>query len=79
MMQHNVTVSKTIKALMDEKKYQSTKDILLTMNPADIAAVFEELAEEAGLAPDALSSELTLMELDGFVEARAGRVYALKA
>ena len=45
-MQHNVTVSKTIKALMDEKKYQSTKDILLTMNPADIAAVFEELAEE---------------------------------
>ena len=46
MMQHNVTVSKTIKALMDEKKYQSTKDILLTMNPADIAAVFEELAEE---------------------------------
>ena len=43
MMQHNVTVSKTIKALMDEKKYQSTKDILLTMNPADIAAVFEEL------------------------------------
>ena len=40
---------------------------------------FEELAEEAGLAPDALSSELTLMELDGFVEARAGRVYALKA
>ena len=46
MMQHNLSVAKTIKALLDEKKYQSTKDILLTMNPADIAAIFEELAEE---------------------------------
>ena len=46
MAVHNVTVEKTIKALLDEKKYQTLKDILVTMNPADIAAVFEELDEE---------------------------------
>lgn len=36
---------KTIKTLLDEKKYQTLKDILVTMEPADIAAVFEELDE----------------------------------
>ena len=46
MAVHSVTVEKTIKALLDEKKYQTLKDILVTMNPADIAAVFEELDEE---------------------------------
>ncbi|MBO4289313.1 MAG: magnesium transporter, partial [Lachnospiraceae bacterium] len=46
MAVHRVTVEKTIKALLDEKKYQTLKDILVTMNPADIAAVFEELDEE---------------------------------
>ena len=39
---------------------------------------FEELTQETGLTPDALSAELTLMELDGVVEPRAGRIYALK-
>ena len=39
---------------------------------------FEELTQEAGISPEALSAELTLMELDGVVEARAGRIYALK-
>ncbi|MBQ9198456.1 MAG: DNA-processing protein DprA [Clostridia bacterium] len=38
---------------------------------------FEELAGESGIAPEELSAELTLMELDGVIEARAGRVYAL--
>ncbi|MBR1845820.1 MAG: magnesium transporter [Oscillospiraceae bacterium] len=46
MAVHNVTVEKTILALLDEKKYQTLKDILVTMEPADIAAVFEELDEE---------------------------------
>ena len=68
MMQHNLSVAKTIKALLDEKKYQSTKDILLTMNPADIAAVFEELAEERipllfRLLPKEAAAE-TFAELD---------------
>jgi len=39
---------------------------------------FEELAEETGIPTDALTGELTLMELDGLVELCAGRVYALK-
>ena len=68
MMQHNLSVAKTIKALLDEKKYQSTKDILLTMNPADIAAIFEELAEERipllfRLLPKEAAAE-TFAELD---------------
>ncbi len=46
MTAHSVTVEKTIKALLDEKKYQTLKDVLVTMNPADIAGVFESLDEE---------------------------------
>ena len=43
MAAHTVTVEKTIRSLLDNKKYQTLKDILVTMEPADIAAVFEEL------------------------------------
>lgn len=39
---------------------------------------FEELISETGIPADTLTGELTLMELDGVVEPRAGRVYALK-
>ena len=39
------TFEKTIRSLLDGKKYQTLKDILVTMEPADIAAVFEELDE----------------------------------
>ena len=46
MAEHTVTVERTIKRLLDEKKYPTLKDILVTMNPADIAAVFEALDEE---------------------------------
>ena len=45
MAAHQVTVEGTILALLNEKKYQTLKDILVTMEPADIAAVFEELDE----------------------------------
>ena len=38
---------------------------------------FEELLSETGLAPADLSSELSLLELDGQVEKRPGRAYAL--
>ena len=41
----SIHFDKTIKSLLDEKKYQTLKDILVTMEPADIAAVFEELDE----------------------------------
>ena len=46
MAEHNVTVESTLKALLNDKKYATLKDILVTMNPSDIAAIFEELDEE---------------------------------
>ena len=46
MIAQNITVEKTIKALLDEKKYASLKDILATMEPVDIAALFEALDED---------------------------------
>ena len=38
---------------------------------------FEELITLTGLSPDVLTGELAMLELDGVVESRAGRAYAL--
>ena len=46
MAEHNVSLAKSLKKLLDDKKYQTLKDILTTMNGADIAAVFEDMDEE---------------------------------
>ncbi len=46
MAEHSVTMEKTLLKLLDEKKYSTLRDILITMNPSDIAAIFDELAEE---------------------------------
>ncbi len=46
MAEQFVTLQKSLKKLLDEKKYQTLKDVLGTMNGADIAAVFEDLDEE---------------------------------
>ena len=46
MVQVNVTLTETIKKLLEEKKYSTLKDILTTMMPFDIAAVFSELQSE---------------------------------
>ena len=46
MAEHNVTVESTLTALLSEKKYATIRDILITMNPSDIASIFDELAEE---------------------------------
>lgn len=46
MAEHNVTVENTLQALLSEKKYTTIRDILVTMNPADIAAVFTGLQHE---------------------------------
>ena len=46
MAEHSVTVEKTLRVLLEEKKYQTLKDILVTMNGADIAALFEDLDED---------------------------------
>jgi magnesium transporter len=36
----------TLKALLEKKKYSTLKDILVTMNPSDVAELFEEIADE---------------------------------
>ena len=38
---------------------------------------FEELIERTGLTPDVLTGEIAMLELDGVIESRAGRSYAL--
>ena len=46
MEQVNVTLTETIRVLLEEKKYNTLRDILETMKPYDIAAVFEQLQDE---------------------------------
>ena len=68
MTERNVTMEKTMRSLLDGKKYQTLKDILVTLEPADIAAVFGELDEERipllfRLLPKELAAE-TFAELE---------------
>jgi len=46
MAETNATLESTLLTLLGEKKYFSLRDILTTMNPADIAAIFDELEED---------------------------------
>ena len=46
MAEHNVTVESTLTTLLDEKKYPTVRDILITMNPSDVASILDELPEE---------------------------------
>ncbi len=46
MADHSVTVENTLQTLLSEKKYSTIRDILVTMNPADIAAVFSGVEPE---------------------------------
>ena len=45
MAETTVTLESTLSALIEGKKYAALRDILVTMNPADVAAVFEETDE----------------------------------
>ena len=68
MAQVNVTLTETIKKLLDEKKYSTLRDILTTMMPFDIAAVFRELQDEKTpilfrILPKELAAE-TFVEMD---------------
>ena len=45
MVNQDIFVEKTLLRLLDAKKYQSLRDILATMNPADIASILDELEE----------------------------------
>ena len=46
MAEHTVTVESTLAVLLSDRKYSTIKDILVTMNPSDIAAVFGEMEED---------------------------------
>lgn len=68
MEQVNVTLTETIRVLLEEKKYNTLRDILVTMKPYDIAAVFEELQDEKmailfRILPKELAAE-TFVEMD---------------
>lgn len=68
MAEHNITMENTLLALLNDKKYLSLRDILSTMNPADIAAIFDELEEERlpllfRLLPKELAAE-TFVEME---------------
>ena len=68
MAQHNVSVEDTLKVLVENKKYPTVKEVLATMNPSDIAAIFDELSEEQlpimfRLLPKALAAD-TFVEMD---------------
>ena len=57
-----------LSALLAEKKYATARDILITMNGADIESVFEELPEESlpllfRLLPKELAAEV-FVEMD---------------
>jgi len=47
MVDRTVILENTISALVENKRYTTLRDILVTMNPADVAAVFEEMDEAA--------------------------------
>ena len=60
--------SVTIEKLLEEKKYASLRDILTTINPADIALIFAEIVEEKlpllfRLLPKELAAE-AFVEMD---------------
>ena len=68
MAEYKVTMMSTFRRLLEEKKYSTLKDILVTMEPTDIAAVFEDLADERlprlfRLLPKELAAE-TFVEME---------------
>ena len=68
MAERNTTLESTIEALTAAKKYPTLRDILVTMNPADIAEMFNDLEERTlpllfRLLPKDIAAE-TFAELD---------------
>ena len=68
MAERNATLEKTIAALTEQKKYPALRDILVTMNPTDIAIMFNDLEEHTlpllfRLLPKDIASE-TFVEMD---------------
>ena len=68
MEQVNVTLMETIRVLLEERKFNTLRDIMTTMKPYDIAAIFEELQDEKTpilfrIMPKELAAE-TFVEMD---------------
>ena len=68
MERNSVSLFETIQTLLDNKRYSALRDILNTMNPVDIAAVFEDLQSEKTallfrLLPKETAAE-TFVEMD---------------
>ena len=68
MEQVNVTLTETIRVLLEERKFNTLRDILTTMKPYEIAAIFEELQDEKTpilfrILPKELAAE-TFVEMD---------------
>lgn len=64
----NITLSDTIKTLLDNKKYATLRDILTTMNAMDIATIFEDLHDSKTallfrMLPKELAAD-TFVEMD---------------
>ncbi len=72
MAEKTVTLEDTLIALAEGKKYTTLRDILATMNAADIAAIFDEIANEKlpllfRLLPKELAAE-TFVEMEPEVQ-----------
>ena len=68
MAERSFTVESMIQSLLEDKKYSTLRDVLSTMNPSDIASVFEELDPERlpllfRLLPKELAAE-SFVEMD---------------
>ena len=68
MLERFEIVEKAIEAMLEEKKYATLRDILVTMNPADIAAIFASVEESRlpvlfRLLPKELAAE-TFVEME---------------
>ena len=68
MAENTVIMENTLRKLLTEKKYATLREILITMNPADIAAIFNELEEDRlpllyRLLPKELAAD-TFVEMD---------------
>ena len=75
MADHSVTMENPLSSLLADKKYSTIRDVLVTMNPADIAAVF------SGVEPEKLPLLFRLLpkELaaESFVEMESDQQEAL--
>lgn len=68
MVDTEVVLEETLKTLLDNKKYSTLRDMLETMNPSDIAGIFESFPTEKlpllyRLLPKELAAE-TFVEMD---------------